>query len=615
MTDAPAPAAPIAAEAFEPGEHFRVRRLLLPVVALAVLFIVTVSAALYLIGRDVDLRATADAKEVAASAINAFQRHLRRVATDFASSDLAARNLLVAFEPGWAYERLGRYLAEVHGVATVVLLDREGRRLFAVADGVAEDDFDLDRLGPGFRELVAAARAQPDQFPPVAVSGFVWRDAELHIASAARIAPRDPELAADPRVQGAVLALTRPFAGSVRSQLEEDYNLGPVALAAPGGGQLDGTLPLRDAAGASLAELDWSIALPGRRIWRTALPAIALACLAGAAALGFFGVQARRTVERIENGRIAVAASNAALSRSEGYLKAVLDQAADGIVATDSDGVIRSANRAAEGIFAYPPGGLLGVSLTALFPALAPPFAVVGDGARPRAAAVRRDGARLNVELAVNALRHGADSGYVAVMADATERRGALETLDLLPAAVLILDSERRIMLANEGARRLIAQQDGLLLEGERISAWRQEDRDALALAVQEATAPGAEPPRPGFVRVARRSGKPPLALLVTPPTGEPGSETAVVFVRSMDLEAEVPAQLLGDLFHLTPAEARVTAELVRGRTPQEIADAASVSLNTIRNQLQQAYRKAGVSRQSELVAVVLSAAAFVSAA
>jgi DNA-binding CsgD family transcriptional regulator len=175
------------------------------------------------------------------------------------------------------------------------------------------------------------------------------------------------------------------------------------------------------------------------------------------------------------------------------------------------------------------------------------------------------------------------------------------------------LDSERRVLLAIDGARRLLAEADGLTVESDRIAAWRAEDRAALARAVAKATAQDPAQARPGFVRVARASGRPPLALLVAPSSAREASGAAAVVVRAMGAEADVPPQLLIDLFDLTPAEARVAAELVKGRAPQEIADGVSVSLNTIRNQLQHAYRKIGVSRQSALVTVVLSAAAFVS--
>ena len=59
--------------------------------------------------------------------------------------------------------------------------------------------------------------------------------------------------------------------------------------------------------------------------------------------------------------------------------------------------------------------------------------------------------------------------------------------------------------------------------------------------------------------------------------------------------------------------EARVVVELVKGKRPQEVADELKVSLNTVRNQLKQIFSKTNTGRQSELISLVLSSAAFVS--
>jgi DNA-binding CsgD family transcriptional regulator len=63
--------------------------------------------------------------------------------------------------------------------------------------------------------------------------------------------------------------------------------------------------------------------------------------------------------------------------------------------------------------------------------------------------------------------------------------------------------------------------------------------------------------------------------------------------------------QLLGSLFDLSPAELRVAAALLAGKSPEHYAHEAQVSLNTVRTQLKSLFRKTGTSRQSELVALL----------
>ncbi|MFC3690930.1 helix-turn-helix transcriptional regulator [Chenggangzhangella methanolivorans] len=64
----------------------------------------------------------------------------------------------------------------------------------------------------------------------------------------------------------------------------------------------------------------------------------------------------------------------------------------------------------------------------------------------------------------------------------------------------------------------------------------------------------------------------------------------------------DMPASLLGGLFDLTAAEAKVAAALIEGLTLQEIAARHSLSVSTIRNQVAAVFAKTGVSRQSEFV-------------
>lgn len=61
-------------------------------------------------------------------------------------------------------------------------------------------------------------------------------------------------------------------------------------------------------------------------------------------------------------------------------------------------------------------------------------------------------------------------------------------------------------------------------------------------------------------------------------------------------------AAILGGLFDLSPAEARVARGLIEGRTVNKVADGYGLNESTVRNQLRLIFAKTGASRQSELV-------------
>ena len=64
-------------------------------------------------------------------------------------------------------------------------------------------------------------------------------------------------------------------------------------------------------------------------------------------------------------------------------------------------------------------------------------------------------------------------------------------------------------------------------------------------------------------------------------------------------------AEVLSGLFDLTPAEARVAREIASGETINTIAQARTLSRETVRNQLKGVLAKTGLSRQSDLAALL----------
>ena len=62
----------------------------------------------------------------------------------------------------------------------------------------------------------------------------------------------------------------------------------------------------------------------------------------------------------------------------------------------------------------------------------------------------------------------------------------------------------------------------------------------------------------------------------------------------------------LRSFYRLTLAEAKLVQGLINGQSPQEYAEATGVSINTVRSQFKAAASKVGVSRQADLVRVVL---------
>jgi DNA-binding CsgD family transcriptional regulator len=182
----------------------------------------------------------------------------------------------------------------------------------------------------------------------------------------------------------------------------------------------------------------------------------------------------------------------------------------------------------------------------------------------------------------------------------------ALQALDLLQLGVILVDHEGQVVFANRSARSLLDERDGLTLGPEGLKATDSSTTRALRELVR-----GEPQDRGGALSLPRRSG-PPLALLVSPLGSEAERLTKPRPVKALFLSdpargGETGEDTLKRLYGLTAAEARLTQELIQGRTLDEAAAQLAISSNTARSQLRTVFSKTGVRRQSELVRLLLA--------
>ncbi|MBT4522156.1 MAG: helix-turn-helix transcriptional regulator [Halieaceae bacterium] len=80
----------------------------------------------------------------------------------------------------------------------------------------------------------------------------------------------------------------------------------------------------------------------------------------------------------------------------------------------------------------------------------------------------------------------------------------------------------------------------------------------------------------------------------------------AILFLSDPHHIARIKPERLVTLFGLTMAEARVAQVLASGSTPEEAAGTLGVSINTVRKHVRSIYDKVGVSKQTDLIRVLM---------
>lgn len=206
---------------------------------------------------------------------------------------------------------------------------------------------------------------------------------------------------------------------------------------------------------------------------------------------------------------------------------------------------------------------------------------------------------------------------YARLSRTTSERDLYAGAVDQLSVATVILDETGRVLNTNALAKALLEQRNGLLLreqhlqiEGRDLNRRLQEALTTVIRAQQRGEASVVR-----ALRVPRETGRQDLGLVIRPIASSEWGEAqaspcAAVFISDPDLRESASQQTLGELFGLTPAEANLAILLSRGLSLAEVSEAQNISQHTARAQLKAIFAKTGVSRQAELVRLVLKSVA-----
>lgn len=572
--------------------------------------------------------ALADSERLVQALMSSEAKRMAALAKDYSWWDDSIRKLLIDFDQDWAGGNIGWYLTDNFGITQTVVLSGDDRVIYAQRDSV---DFEAPTLeaidGTALLPLARAARvpdaraeARDGTLEPVPVSGFVRVGEHIWAVGASLLINEGEEGSPESPDDKATLLLAKQIDGDLLAGLADDYGLTDLRLLDPSGGGSKAMLPIMGFTGEPVGQLTWSPDLPGSALLSQLVPAGAAGALLTLGLLLAFIRHSSRVVMEVERSARVIQRNNALLGERERELRALVDNVADGIVTADADGRVLSLNPSAVRILGWGEEEARGQPvLTLLLGSDAQPdwlgrlSRVVGSTVTGR----RHDGSQFLMELSVGTSVEGHEGRAVIALRDVTERSRAQATLNLLATPMLVLNCEMRPLLANASANQLLQGGDGFSLTDGGVQLWQPSEMAHFRELVDAALGRADKPTRDtGIMTVSRPSGRQPLALLVTAMRANDSAEEspmAVVFVRDPEHRWEVPAQVLQELYDLTPAESRVAIELVNGSSPKEVARTFNVSVNTVRNQIKQTYRKTGTSRQAQLVALMLTTAALVS--
>ena len=208
-------------------------------------------------------------------------------------------------------------------------------------------------------------------------------------------------------------------------------------------------------------------------------------------------------------------------------------------------------------------------------------------------------------------LRHYVRVRQALVRARAYETT-ATALLDNRRIGVVHLDRRGRVLAANDRARHILRDGDGLSDRDGALRTWSPDDQPRLDRLVAAALSTDGRVAVSGSMPLHRAAGLLPLAVHIKPmgvPQPDYGGRhtAALVLLVEPGRPHHVDPGLVGETLGLTPGESQVAVWLAEGKSVEEMARATGRAKNTIYWHLKQTYQKLHISRQADLVRLVLS--------
>ena len=188
--------------------------------------------------------------------------------------------------------------------------------------------------------------------------------------------------------------------------------------------------------------------------------------------------------------------------------------------------------------------------------------------------------------------------------------------LDNTRVGVVQLDRRGRIAAANDRARDILRQGDGLSDQGGFLRAWLPADDVGLQQQLADALPTSGGAAASGSIALRNPNSPARLVLHVNPVGAHETSlgarrVAALVLIVEPRSQPSIDPDFVAAALGLTPAESQVATFLAEGGTVHDIAAMTSRRESTVRWLVKQIYNKQGISRQADLVRLILSIAEF----
>ncbi|MGB7098628.1 MAG: helix-turn-helix transcriptional regulator, partial [Xanthobacteraceae bacterium] len=183
------------------------------------------------------------------------------------------------------------------------------------------------------------------------------------------------------------------------------------------------------------------------------------------------------------------------------------------------------------------------------------------------------------------------------------------DVFDRMATAIFLIGPERRIIYANAAGEALLARNELVSRKDGLLQARHHPMITALFLALEPAETPDADGDSGGITLPLETGTGEPYAAHVLPLSsglrrrvGAAHGAVAALFIRKAGVAWASPAELVANLYKLTPSEIRVLLAVVEHAGVRQVAKTLGSSEETVRSHLRHVFQKTGAKRQADLV-------------
>ena len=186
------------------------------------------------------------------------------------------------------------------------------------------------------------------------------------------------------------------------------------------------------------------------------------------------------------------------------------------------------------------------------------------------------------------------------------------ELLEINRQGIIQLDWRGRIVATNDRALALLRTDEGLLDDDGYLLACNASDNTRLQKLLKDALPLYGQPGTGGSMTVRRPATSRPLVLHVNPVNQRQADHCSwpvavLVLVEDPGSNTRIDPDLVAERLGLTPMESRVAVMMAEGKSVREISAALVRKASTIRWHVRHIFNKHGISRQADLVRLVLA--------